>query len=100
MTSPYNTPQYGGFPQAEHPQATTVLILGVLGIGFCPPLGIAAWIMGNTAIKEIDAKPGFYSNRGTVNAGRICGIVGTVITALIALFFVVALVAGLATSSA
>lgn len=72
---------YGGGPVGggDHPQGTTILILGILGIVCCGPLGIAAWVMGNKAIKEIDANPSAYTNRGTVNAGRICGIVGTIL---------------------
>lgn len=48
----------------------------------CGPLGIAAWVMGNNAIREIDANPTAYTNRGQVNAGRICGIVATVLFVL------------------
>ncbi|WP_370287491.1 hypothetical protein [Nocardioides sp.] len=66
----------GGFAQ-EHPKGTQILIFGILGIVCCGPLGIAAWVMGNKAIREIDANPAAYTNRGQVNAGRICGIVAT-----------------------
>ena len=37
---------------------------------------------GVAAIAQIDANPAAYTNRGTVNAGRICGIVGTVLLVL------------------
>lgn len=72
---------YGGAPAGggDHPQGTTILILGILGLVCCGPLGVAAWIMGNKAIKEIDARPGFYNNRGTVNAGRICGMIASIL---------------------
>ncbi len=48
---------------------------GILGIVFCPILAPAAWVMGNTALQEIDAQPGRYSNRGVVQAGRLCGMI-------------------------
>lgn len=66
----------------EHPKGTTILILGILGLVCCSPLGVAAFFMGNTALKEIDAAPGRYSNRGVVQAGRICGIISCVLLAL------------------
>jgi hypothetical protein len=56
-----------------------VLVLGIIGIVICFPCGIIALIMGNNALKEIDANPGAYTNRGTVNAGRILGIIAVVI---------------------
>ncbi|GAA1523144.1 DUF4190 domain-containing protein [Nocardioides humi] len=69
----------GGYGGGDHPQGTTILILGILGLVCCGPLGIAAWVMGNKAIKEIDANPSAYTNRGTVNAGRICGMIATIL---------------------
>lgn len=76
----YGAPQpaYGGAPM-EHPQGTTILILGILGLVCCGPLGIAAWVMGNKALQEIDSSGQTYTNRGTINAGRICGIIATIL---------------------
>jgi hypothetical protein len=66
----------------QHPQGTIILVLGILSILICGFLGPVAWIMGNNAIAEIDRNPAAYTNRGTVNAGRICGIIGTVLLVL------------------
>jgi hypothetical protein len=55
-----------------------VLILGIVGLVVCMPCGIIAWVLGNGALKEIDANPGAYTNRGTVNAGRILGIIAVI----------------------
>ncbi len=72
----------------DHPRGTTVLVLGILSLvlsAVCAVgvvLGPVAWIMGNNAIKEIDASPGRYANRGQVQAGRICGIVATALLVL------------------
>jgi hypothetical protein len=52
-----------------------VLILGIIGLVICMPCGIIAWVLGNGAMKEIDANPGAYTNRSMVNAGRILGII-------------------------
>jgi hypothetical protein len=84
----YGAP-YGYGHRREHPQGTTVLVLGVcsLAVGLACGVGLllgpVAWIMGNTAIAEIDREPGVYSNRDAVQAGRICGIVASVILMLI-----------------
>jgi len=52
-------------------------VFGILGLVCCGPLGIASWIMGNNAIKQIDASGMPYSNRGQINAGRILGMIAT-----------------------
>ena len=66
----------------DHPKGMTVLILGILSLVCCSPLGIAAFVMGNNALKEIDAQPGRYSNRQIVQIGRILGIIGMVLLVL------------------
>jgi hypothetical protein len=59
-----------------------------------------AWVMGNRVVREIDASNGALGGRSTANAGRICGIVGSVLVILVVVLFVVIfLVAGLATVS-
>ncbi|MGI8938888.1 MAG: DUF4190 domain-containing protein [Iamia sp.] len=76
-------PPAGGYaqpaPQREHPEGTKVLILGSLGLVACQILAPFAWVIGNRVVKEIDAAPGGYSNRSLANAGRICGMVGSIL---------------------
>ncbi len=94
---PYGQPTYGyGQPAygpiaPDHPQATTVLILGILGLVVCGLLAPFAWVMGNRVVGEIDASNGTIGGRSSANAGRICGIVGTVLIGL-ALLMVVLLI--------
>jgi hypothetical protein len=71
MPAPY------GPRQIEHPQGTTVLVLGILSVVICGVLGPFAWAKGNTALAEIDRNPIAYSNRSYVQIGKILGIVGT-----------------------
>lgn len=92
--SPYGSP-YGGY---EHPQGTTILVLGILSLVVCQLLGPVAWVMGNNAIAEIDRNPMAYTNRGTVQAGRICGIISTALTALAILFMVLLFAAAAASA--
>jgi uncharacterized membrane protein YjgN (DUF898 family) len=68
------------YPEAS--QATTILVLGILGIVVCGILGPFAWSMGNKELAAIDAGRRPPENRGTANAGRILGIIGTVLLGL------------------
>lgn len=81
-------PPMGAQGPVDHPKGMTILILGILSLVCCSPLGIAAWLMGNTALKEIDAAPGQYGNRQIVQIGRILGIIGTVLLGLSILWLV------------
>lgn len=84
---------YGYIGVREHPQGTTILVLGILGVVACQILGPVAWSMGQKALREIDAAPpNSYSNRGNVQAGRILGIVGTALLGLWALYLLFVLV--------
>jgi hypothetical protein len=74
----------GGGITAKHPQGTTVLVLGILSF-FCfgIVLGPIAWILGQKAMSQIESDPTTtYTNRSQVNAGRICGIIGTCLSIL------------------
>lgn len=59
---------------------TLILVLGILSIVVCGPLGIAAWIMGNNALRELDQGFGDPNSRGLIVAGRVLGIIGVVLT--------------------
>jgi hypothetical protein len=84
---------YGGGGTKEHPKGTTVLVLGILSLVCCGLLGPVAWGIGNRAKREIDAEPGtMWTNKGNVTAGRICGIIGTVVLALQIGFLVLAVI--------
>ena len=77
---PANQPNpYGGpaYPQ-PHPQGTTVLVLGIIGLVVCFIPGIVGLVIGNKAMREIDANPAAYNNRPNVVAGRILAIIGIV----------------------
>ncbi len=60
-------------------RATLIMVFGIISIVICGPLGIAAWIMGNGDLKEMDAGAMDPSGRSNTNAGRICGIIGTIL---------------------
>lgn len=58
-------------------RAELVLLLGILSLFLCGPLGLAAWIMGTSDLKKI--RQGTMSPRkiGTLKLGRALGIAGT-----------------------
>lgn len=88
-------------PAQDHPQTTTILILGICGLVLCQVLGPFAWSMGNKALREIDASGGQVGGRDMINVGRILGMVSTILLGLGVLFFVAFfLIAGLAAFSA
>ena len=62
----------------EHPQGTTILVLGIVGL-FVPIVSFVAWVMGNNVIKEIRASGQTYANEQNVNIGRILGIVFSIV---------------------
>jgi hypothetical protein len=71
-------------------RGTLILVLGILGLIVCAPLAIVAWVLGSNDLKEIDAGTMDPAGRGTTQAGKICGIIGTIF--LILTIVVVALV--------
>ena len=79
----------------EHPAGTTVLVLGILSLVICGLLGPIAWAKGNTAKREMDAQPEVrWSNRGSITAGRICGMIASILLIVAVVAFVLLLAAG------
>jgi hypothetical protein len=60
-------------------RGTVILVLGILGLILCAPLGIVAWVMGAGDLKEMDAGTMDPSGRGNTQAGKICGMIGTIL---------------------
>lgn len=99
-SQPYADPQYGPIPQQqsmavpprqaqqywsqypyaqpEHPQATTVLVLAVVGFAL-PVTAFIAWYMGGKAKAEIEQGAPF-TYTGTLKTGHIIGKVLSIIT--------------------
>ena len=72
----------------EHPQGTTILVLGVLSI-VVPVIGFVAWYMGNKVQREIEDSGAAYSNLGNINAGKIIGMIMSILTIVGFAFFLV-----------
>ncbi|MFP5363388.1 MAG: DUF4190 domain-containing protein [Thermoleophilia bacterium] len=80
---------FPGQPTQTGSGAVASLVLGVLGIVLCPICAPIAWSLGRTAEREIDASGGRLDGRGLATAGKITGIIGTVLLILYVLVFVV-----------
>lgn len=85
------------------PNATAVLVLGILSIVLCICYGIIGLILGIIALslagKDLqlyNANPQVYkqSSYNNLKAGRVCAIIGTVLSGLYILVVVFALIAG------
>lgn len=104
--APYQA--YGGAPTGppnwapDHPQATTVLLLGILGIAICQVCAPFAWVIGSRVRKEIDANPAQYGGRSQVQIGYVLGIVGSALLAFYVLAFVayIVIIVGVVASGA
>jgi hypothetical protein len=77
------------------PNATTSLVLGILSLVTCIcygviglPLGIVAFVLGNKALKEFHENPENYKGSGNASAGKILGIIGTVVNLIYILVIV------------
>ena len=95
--NPYQQPVYGYVPP-NHPQATTAMILGIVGLALCPFVGIAGFVMGGRVRREIDAAPGQWGGRGPATAGWVLGIISIVYAALVLAYVVIIAVVAVASS--
>jgi hypothetical protein len=71
-------------------------IISLVAVFLCPMigivLGILAWIWGNSDLRGIEGGEVDPEGRSLIQAGRICGIIGTVLNLLYFLFLVVYLI--------
>jgi hypothetical protein len=80
---------------------TAVLVMGILslvpvlcGLGWI--LGLIAWIMGNGDLREMDAGRMDPSGRGSVHAGKVCGMISVILHAVTILVYVMLVALGVA----
>jgi hypothetical protein len=91
----HDTRVHQGRLDAEPHRGTLILTLGIIsvasvgaivcwGLGSLVglPLGIAAWVMGHKDLKKIRANQMDREGEGSTTAGRILGIIGTILGGL------------------
>lgn len=100
LTPPPGMQQPNQFMQQPSPlpNATAVLVLGILSIVFCWCYGLIGIILGIIALylsgkdrRLYDANPAAYSlsSFNNLKAGRICGIIGLALSSLYILFIII-----------
>jgi hypothetical protein len=83
--------------QSELEGATSVLVLGILSIIFAGLIGLILGIIGlnkaGQCKKSLELNPGAYTSSSVKNmeAGRICALIGTILSSL-ALFIIIVVV--------
>jgi len=75
-------------------RGVAVLVLGILGLVLCFICGIIAWVMGNNDLREIQAGRMDPSGLGLTKAGRICGMIGTILGIVVVGIYVLGIIAG------
>lgn len=111
--NPYGNNPYGNMPpgnnpyqqnplgmQRDLPNATAILVLGIVSIVGCfcwgvvgLGCGIAALVMSQKALAMYNENPAAFTRASynNANAGKICAIIGTIISALAFILFLVGL---------
>ncbi|QPH38800.1 CCC motif membrane protein [Pedobacter endophyticus] len=100
-------PPFGQFPggmgmgQQNLPNATAALVLGIIALPACCfygvfglVFGIIAWILGGSDVKKYQLNPAWYTESSYKNAkaGKICGMIATIISALFITLVILAVV--------
>jgi hypothetical protein len=81
-------------PRSPLPNATAVLVLGICSIVFgCFFIGLVCGIIGlvlSTKPRQMyKANPNAYDNYGQLNAGFIMSIIGTALSAIYVVYFII-----------
>jgi len=75
------------------PRSGTILTLGILSLVLCSIMGPIAWSMGTEELRRIDMGLTNPMGRGSVSAGRVCGIIATVFMILGVVIFAFLMIA-------
>jgi len=75
-------------------RGTVILVLGILGLLICGPLAIAAWVMGSSDLKEMNAGTMDPAGRGNTQVGKVCGIIGTILMVVGLVIVILAMLLG------
>lgn len=75
-------------------RGTLILVLGILSLCVCAILGPFAWSMGNKDLAEMAAGRMDKEGQGMTNAGKICGLIGTILLGVGVIFGILAVVLG------
>ncbi len=78
-------------------RGTLILVLGILSLLMCQPLGIVAWVLANGDLRDMDEGRMDPTGRSNTEVGRILGMIafillglGAAVGVLAMLFYLVA----------
>ncbi len=67
-------------PESPLPhRGSTILVLGILSVMMCAPLGIPAWLMGSYDLAEMKAGRMDREGESLTQAGYIMGIISSIL---------------------
>ncbi|MEM7629501.1 MAG: hypothetical protein AAF356_08795 [Planctomycetota bacterium] len=89
----------GSMPTAPH-RGVLILVLGILSVVLCAPIGPFAWLMGQGDLKKIKSGLMDPEGKGLTLAGMICGIVGSVFLIFWVLYIILIVVLGIGVAAA
>ncbi|MCI0460621.1 MAG: hypothetical protein L0Z62_27010 [Gemmataceae bacterium] len=81
---------------AEPHRGVLILVFGILGFVVCGLFGVAAWVMGNADLAKIRSGQMDPEGESMTQAGRICGMIATILMILslvLVVFWFIALAA-------
>lgn len=81
-------------------RGTLILILGILSLIICQPVGIAAWIMGNADLKQIAAGTMDPEGKSLTQIGKILGIIAVVLMVIGVVVGILVTVVGIGAAAA
>jgi len=76
-------------------RGTLILVLGILSLIVCQPVGIAAWIMGNADLKQIAAGTMDPEGKSLTQIGKILGMIAVIILVIGIVLGILGLVLGI-----
>ncbi len=76
-------PGYGYGTALKPHRGIVVLVLGICGFVVCAICGVIAWVMANNDLREMEAGTMDPEGRELTNAGRLCGMISTLFTAVV-----------------
>jgi hypothetical protein len=79
-------------------RSSLILVLGILSLVVCAPLGIIAWIFGADDLKAMAAGTMDPNGRSNTEVGKICGMISTVLTLIVVTVCVILFTFGLIAS--
>jgi hypothetical protein len=79
---------------------TMILVLGILSLVVCGLLGPVAWIMGNSDLAAMRSGSMDRSGEGITQAGRICGMIASILMIVVCSIYGVIFLIAIAGSAA